>query len=72
MQERKFNETTVKDQIKLAIDKTNPQEEPEKYLNLLDEYEVIDLREKQHERREKLLGKIEGNDRLINTNPSKE
>lgn len=72
MQERKFNETTVKDQIKLAIDKTNPQEEPEKYLNLLDEYEVIDLRERQQERREKLLGKIEGNDRLINTNPSKE
>jgi len=72
MQERKFNETTVKDQIKLAIDKTNPQEEPEKYLNLLDEYEVIDLREKQQERREKLLAKIEGNDRLINTNPSKE
>lgn len=72
MQERKFNETTVKDQIKLAIDKTNPQEEPEKYLNLLDEYEVIDLREKQQERRKKLLAKIEGNDRLINTNPSKE
>lgn len=59
MKER-INETTVKEEILKELSKTDIRQEPYKYLELLDGYELLELKDKQKARREGVKQKLDG------------